>query len=93
MVYLGIVSPGKATDPLFTEVNGLLDADGKIKEEFKTYLISRLRYIRRQFRQLCGMLMEMSYAMDSNNKFNNENALKIWSAIRGLLINVGFYDD
>ena len=84
--YLGIVSPGKATDPLFTEVNGLLDADGKIKEEFKNVSDFEITLYQEAVQAVVWDAdgNELS-AMDSNNKFNNENALKIWSAYKGSL--------
>lgn len=84
--YLGIVSPGKATDPLFTEVNDLLDADGKIKEEFKNVSDFEITLYQEAVQAVVWDAdgNELS-AMDSNNKFNHENALKVWSAYKGSL--------
>ena len=81
-----VLSPGKATDPLFTEVNGLLDADGKIKEEFKNVSDFEVTLYQEGVQAVVWDAdgNELS-AMDSNNKFNNENALKIWSAYKGSL--------
>lgn len=78
--YQDVVAPGLNTAPLFTEVNGLLDADGKLKEEFKSVSDFEITLYQEAVQAVVwdadGNELK---AMDAENTFHHETALKIWN--------------
>lgn len=78
--YQGVVAKDGSTEPIFTTVKGITEADGKIKDEFKDVVSEFDITIYQEAVQASASLADDKWveALDADGSFNWDNAKMIW---------------
>lgn len=78
--YQGVVKPNNATEPLFTEVKGLLGADGIIIKEFKNVENFEITLYQESVQAIVWDKNGNSLNAAENGTYSQDKAMKIWEA-------------
>lgn len=78
--YQKVVSVNESTQPLFTEIKGMLTADGKIKEQFEELEQFEVTLYQEAVQSVMYDKHGSAYeAFDENGNYDNTHAMEIWN--------------